>query len=441
VLLSVDPFDFIWDPFGFDIDSAEYVIHRTWRSTAYVQKQVDLFVGSEGRQGWRNVDPEVLKRLSSNDKFDEVWRGRLNASGLGDVQRQGDKRLHEVLEYHDGDQVIKVLDRQAVVQSGDNPFWHGEKPFQIYRPTHVTHQIPGKGEIEPIEDLQEEMNVMRRQRRDNASFVLDRVIAYADGMVEQGDIQFFPGAAIPIRGGVDPREVMFPLPQQDIPYSSYQEEDRLRSDVDRTTGLSDPVMGAAQQGQTATAAQLIFQVVTERVKNKTTRLELEVINPGTEQMVELDQQKILTPREVPIPAGPPEIGLVPAGDGTYSFQNADPERRWNWVTLSPLELAGNFSWKASGSTTPENTPQMRSDAESLATFGQDNPNVDQQKLTPKVLELLGVSNPDAYIAPPKPDVPPEVLDILASQGVPQDMIAAALEEALTGQQPKEEASR
>jgi hypothetical protein len=152
-------------------------------------------------------------------------------------------------------------------------------------------------------------------------------------------------------------------------------------------------------------------------------------------MMELNQQKILGPREVMMPAGPPRIALTPAADGTFSFQNADPERRWNWVTLSPLELAGNFGWKANGTTTPENVPQMRSDAESLYTMSQDNPNIDGQKITPKILELQGLQNPEAYIAPPKPEVPPETLDILASMGVDQTMIAEALQEALTGQSP------
>lgn len=433
----IDPFDFIWDPQGWDVESCGYVIHRTWRNTDYVKQQIEL-----GK--WRNLDtdPDLLRRLTSGQKYDEIWSQRLAAGGFGDVQRKGDRRLHEVLEWHDGNEVVITLDRQVVVASGNNPNWHGEKPFQIYRPTHLPNQFFGIGEIEPIEDLQEEMNTMRRQRRDNASFVLQKVVAYADGMVEQDDLQFVPGGAIPTDG--DPRELLFPINTGDIPYSGYQEEDRLRADFDRTTGLSDPVQGVGTSGQTATAAQLMFQTVGERIKNKTLRLELEIIDPGTQQMAELDQQHIIEQRQVAIPA--PQGPQVPQYDSKGALTGTrlpstpasgqDAEQRWSWKKLGPAELAGNFSWKADGSTTPDNVPQMRSDAEMMQSLFADNPNVDPRKITRKQLELAGLANPEEFLAAPKPEVPPEVLDILTQNyGVNPGIISQALNEALTGQTP------
>jgi hypothetical protein len=74
---------------------------------------------------------------------------------------------HEVWEFHDGEQVITVLDRQWPVQMAKNPLWHGELPFQVYRPNRIPHRMVGRGEVEPNEDLQDEINTFRTQRLDN----------------------------------------------------------------------------------------------------------------------------------------------------------------------------------------------------------------------------------------------------------------------------------
>jgi hypothetical protein len=44
----------------------------------------------------------------------------------------------------------------------------------------------GIGEAEAIEDLQDEMNELRTQRRDNAQLVVQRPFAYFDGLVDAG---------------------------------------------------------------------------------------------------------------------------------------------------------------------------------------------------------------------------------------------------------------
>jgi hypothetical protein len=96
------------------------------------------------------------------------------------------------------------------------------------------------------------MSTLRSQRRDNAALKLAQVFAYSDGAVDVGDLQFFPGAAIPIHG--EPRDFLYPVQVGDIPNSSYNEEDRIVQDIERTTGISDSVTGAdASQGAAATA--------------------------------------------------------------------------------------------------------------------------------------------------------------------------------------------
>ena len=412
---AVDPFDFIVDPFCASIEFADGAFHRTWRSTRYIKRMVET-------HQWRNLDelkvatgdPRVLGG-DGTQRYSEVWAQRRMIGDRDTIGAGGDalgkSDVHEVLEFHDGDRVVTILNRQVVVASGDNPNWHGRLPFQVFRPTENPHQLHGKGEIEPIEHLQEELNTLRTQRRYNADLVLQRVFAYHEGMVEKEDIQFGPGWAIGVNG--DPREMLFPIQVGDIPYSGYQEEDRLVGDFDRTTGISDVIAGAGLSGaDTATGVQMVASAASRRIEGKTARLSQEVVDPGAEQFLELSQQRRISNKTIRVPSPPtPE----------------EPDRRWSWVELGPNQIMGEFEVAAiDGSMQPANIPQDRADANMLMTIFGQIPTVEQSKVVEKALELMGIEDPRAWLAPPNPTVPAEVLNRLVEFGVPDQMIAQAL---------------
>ncbi len=410
---AVDPQDFITDPFGDRIENVDGAFHRAWRSNAYVKRMRDT-------KQWRNLDAvEDIAGLTDATKYSEVWNERTRAGDQVNTEAgtpssvSGERAaVHEVLEYWDGDRVVTILDRKIIVASGPNPNWHGLLPFQVYRPTEDPHRLRGIGEIEPIEQLQEELNTLRTQRRYNADLVLQRVFAYHEGVVDREQIQFGPGYAIGVNG--DPRELIFPIQVGDIPHSSYEEEDRISADADRTSGISDVIAGAGLSGggDTATGVQMGYSAASRRIENKLMRLELEVINPAASQFVAMSQQRIITNREIPIPQ-PPSAG--------------EPERRWSWMELGPQELMGEFSVRClSRGTAPENIPQNRADAQMGSTLLKGDPVVDQRKLAEWTLENLGVKNPTDWLAPPAPTVPAEVLNRLVEMGVPDKVIAEAL---------------
>lgn len=408
--VSVDPKDFIVDPFAPSIEESDGCFHRIWRSNRYVQRMIQA-----GK--WRNLSGSGLTELAESSKFDELRNER--EAAVPEPAREGASSIgkspmHEVLEFHDGEQVITVLDRQVIVASGPNPNWHGRMPFQVYRPTADPHMIHGIGEIEPIEKLQEELNILRTERRYNAALVLQKTFAYHEGVVEKEDVQFGPGFLIPVNG--DPRELIREIPVGDIPNSGYEEEDRITGDIDRVSGISDVVTGAGlSAGDTATGVQMVQSAASRRIEMKTRRLELEIINPGGQQMLELNQQRILTNREVRIPAQPtPE----------------QPDRRWAWLPIGPLSLMGEFEVAcADRSTQPENIPQNRADAQMALTLMSENAVVDQRKLTEWAIRRMGVENPEAWLAAPDPVVPAAVLDRLVQMEVPVELITKALAEA------------
>lgn len=384
---SVDIFDFFWDPFASEIanGNCEYVIHRTWRSSRYVKRMVESGAWAEAA-GW---DLEELLKSSGPDRRDESWRARDLAGGMTTLDRAEVSDSHEIWEYHDGVQVITVLNGQWPVSVGDNPYWHGELPFQVYRPTKVPNELVGIGELEPIEDLQSEMNTLRSQRRDNATLKLQQVFAYMEGAVDPAHLKFGPGVAIPVNG--PPGDFLTPINVGDIPNSGYQEEANLLADIVRTTGIDDTQSGSSplQGAQTATGAQLVQAAANVRIQQKALLLEVEVVKPAARQWLALNQQKIRKTRLLPGPPSPEA-----------------PDQRWSWVKVGPPQLAGELLVDVvGGSSQPDNVPQMRQDGEQLFQALAGNQQIDQTKLYKWMLEKFQVRNPESYILPPPPMAP------------------------------------
>jgi len=416
----VDPFDFLWDPMGDSMDNVEYVIHRLWRGPAAVVRNV--------KNGtWRAFEndptcPWTLEDLlagRARTQRSNVWDQRLSAEGYN-TEGQRQDALHEVWEFHDGDQVITVLDATYPVQAGPNPSGLARMPFQIYRPTVVGGRFVGISEIEPIKHLQYEINTLRSQRRDAATLSLMRTFAYNETAVDPDDLVFGPNMAIPVNG--DPRDFLFPIPVPDLPASSYREEDAIINDIQRTSGISDPVTGGdVGASETATGVQLVQQAAGMRIQNKARLLENSIIVPQGYEFVALNQRRILSTRMVPIPQEPdPLHPHVPA---------------WKMVPIGPRELMGRMAVEVEGgSTAPDNVPQQRQDAQMWIQLSQD-PRVNGEKALLRAFELMGSDQPEGYLKLPQPQVPAQQIEaFLAQLGVPPEMFVQFLEQQAQAQQ-------
>lgn len=390
----VDVFDWIWDPLAHSMKTLSWCVHRTWRDDRYVREMLEKGAWSLPPE-WEIAD--ALEAAAADGRAD-VWKARERAAGRDQSGKASEGKVHQIWEYHDGKQVILVLDAKVVVAAGPNPYWHGQIPFQIYRPTKLPHEMVGIGEIESISDLIDEMNTLRTQRRDNAALVLQRPFAYFDGLVDPGDIAFGPGIGIPVDG--DPREVIFPLPLQDIPASGYQEESNLTRDIERTTGIDDSVAGVGGQGgqsDTATGIQLVQAAANVRIQNKTKLLQRECVKPAGRQWFRLNAQHITKPVTI---VGPPAPGTETARDFSY-------------YVIGPEQYAGEFFVDIDdGSMEPINhVAKSQAGLQTLQAF-QGNPSVDQDKLAEWALGQMGVQNPRSYLTPKEPTVPLHALDAL-----------------------------
>lgn len=403
---SVDPYDFMWDPYGSDMKTCEWVIHRQWLSTeAVLQRTTSETWATPSAQ--KLVDEEKVRALSvgSGGRYSEVWKERMVASGFSAFDASKGDPPHEVLEYHNGDMVWTILDRQVLVQEGENPC--GDMPFQVFRPTPVDKQMVGIGWLEPLEHLQRELDTLRSQRRDKVTMSLAAPYAFDDQAIDEEDLTWRPNGAIPVKNA-SPKDAIWPIPQNDVPGSGWQEEQAIRADIAAVSGESDQ-LEPAQPGQssTATEAQLTQASLSRRIELASRRFEQEIVTPVARNFLYLNQRKIETNR----PA------LRVPEEGATSLEDTETAL-WKEYPVGPGELEGDYEFKVvGGAMAARNIPQDRSDAQWLmANFAHDwyfNPTAVRMRAA----HLMGMDHPKSFLRDPEPAIPKVTLRILMQMGV------------------------
>lgn len=415
---DVDPRDFIWDPFGSSMQTIEWAIHRTWRSDDFVLAKFE----SGDWQLPEGADIDDVKRHYGDKEYRETHQGRSTALGGRTNDGEQENRIHEVWEYHDGARIVIVLDRVMPVCERDNPHWHGEIPFTIYRPVSLPGEFVGRSVVDTLEDLQIELNTLRAQRRDAASQAIEAPMAYRIGGVDPANLRWGRGIAIPVDG--DPDQMLKQLKVNEPPGSSYQEENGLKDDIQRTAGVLD-LAGGSSTTETATGAQLVYSEANQRIANMVKRLEEETITDDFGFFIQMNQQHIRERAvQAPVLAPPPAPG--------------QPDARWSWEKFNALAIQGDMlPGVEQGSIAADNTPQMRNDVALWAQLFM-NPFVDKHKVTEKIIELLGVNDPTTYLVNEQQipaSVPDQMGAALEGQNVDPALIQQARDDAMAPHEP------
>ncbi len=414
---DVDIWDFFWDPVATCVADARWLLHRTWRDDEYVENMV-----KSGK--WYPLDTEAVKRLKSDGGRDSTWAGRMEAQGLdSNTLKNG---LHEVWEYHNGQHVYTILDQCLVVQAAESPYFHREMPFQIFRPTPVEGEFVGIGEIEPIAHLQRELNVLRGQRRDNATMALMRAFIYREGRADPSTFRLGPGVGIPVQG--DPRADIVPLEFPDLPASSYREEDAIKADIELASGIAETVTGAQGDGgssETATGTQLVMQAANVRIRLKTKNLERETIRPAARQFLELYRQHIFDPQK------PRQVRVDdPQAQDGYRFTAVGPEQLNDDID-DPIPDAG--------STEPDNPLEREQRATQIFQSTAGDPVVDPRQRILYYLKDMGVKDPESFLVAEEVKVDPRIIAAaLQKLGVPEELIEEAVAASIEAEQAAED---
>jgi hypothetical protein len=417
---DVDPFDFMWDPYGYDLRTCGWVIHRAWRSLPYCLAM--MRTGAWSTASVQNVladgrEEEHIRSMGARNRYDEVWADRMQASGFTSSNLTTGGEIHELWEWHDGERVNTVLDRSLLVVDGENPCC-GTKPFTIYRPTPLQKQMVGIGDLEPLEHLQRELDTLRSQRRDAATIALAAGWAYDSAAVDEEDLLFRPNAAIEVRNA-SVRDALVPLQRPEVPAIGYREEEVIKADMDAVPGINEALNPASgPSAGTATEAFLVQASLSRRVELSSRRFEIEAVRQSARQFLHLDQRMILEHRELLLP-----------GEG-MTIEQAAEAGAWRKYDIGPAGLMGDFEFMPEGgSMAARNIPQDRQDAQAFFALAQSNPHVDGRRATLRALELMGVDDPAGWLQAQDQPIPPVTMELLGRMGVDPRIIRRAVQQA------------
>lgn len=424
---DIDIYDLMWDRYGSNVETCEWMIHRKWLSAKGIRERVEQQVWNTESAG--KLTAELIDGLGdSKARYDEAWRARLEASGFHTSGTDED-RPHELLEWHDGEKVCTILDRQILVQTGESVA--GEKPFQIYRPTPLQKQFVGIGSLEPIEHLQRELDTLRSQRRDAATMALAPGYAYDEDAIDRNDLVFGPNFAIPVRN-MPPRDALLPILTKDVPGAGYQEEAAINANIEAVTGETDALNNTpASRETTATEATLVQAALGARIELSSRRFEIEVVRNVGRQFLYMDQRMIGEQRDA----------LVRPGSG-LTAEEAHETGEWRKFPIGPGELEGDFEIAIEGgSMAAKNIPQERQDANFLLQNLAQNWYVNPEKVVLEAMRKYSIEHPEAWLRSPEPPVPMAALAFLLEAGVPEALMATAIQRGREVAAPEEGAEQ
>ncbi len=340
------------------------------------------------RQGFYEKVPELIDKVESMINIDEFKRRRLSSVGILDEYGfDSNRKIIEVIEYWDKDNIYVIGGRSVVMKKEVNPF-QGLLPFIMARYVPVQHELFGIGIPEISESLQDELNAVRNQRMDNVNLIINRMFVankYAD--IDFDNMISYPGNII-LTNDVN---AIVPLNTPDVTKSAYNEEEIIKLDIDNATGEFAYNRGAPpERRETATGIVRLQQASNIRFDTVVKMLEFTVLRSIAKMFIWLDYH-FLEPKDFAKIVGEDEFVQ---NDG-MSFYKQDIE-----------ELLKQFHFQPMGSsTTAVKEVRVQQIMQAFSMFNQD-PMINQMELRKMVLDALDIKSVNKLLQTPPPPPPP-----------------------------------
>lgn len=337
VVKNVEIFDYMISPSANSVDDAEWCADRMLLSGPKVQQ-----MGEMGH--WVNLAP-LEDRAGRNDPTfgDEFKERKSYAYGVFDPREAAETPhipFYEVEDWYipldvkvrDGHYETKLCNVVVVDPGGlhlivritELPFWHGQKPYQAWRPIAIHNEFYGIGQIEMIARLSRELDQKRNLYMAATQLEANPMWLVSDeANVPDGQFTIQPGHIIRVPSI---ENSVAPLHVPKVSNSALEAEQNLIRDIRETAGTTSPSMGAAAPtGGSKTATQHTNEIdqTNIRVANMVKNYDLMVTQPMIDQMTFNNQQFQSYPRTVR------EHGAIGAG-----FTDR--------YLVSPQDLIGRF---------------------------------------------------------------------------------------------------
>lgn len=173
-------------------------------------------------------------------KFQETRQWRKTARGEISTVNPKDIELVEIWGNWDLDgdgkdepcQIV-IANRQVVVRAVPNPFDHQEVPLIKVNFCKVPLEWYGVGLVEPVLSLQNEANLVRRQRLDNVNILINQMYKAlaTDTSIDVDKVASSPSGVIL----VDAMENLQPIARPEIPGSAFTDGNQIQQDIFNAT--------------------------------------------------------------------------------------------------------------------------------------------------------------------------------------------------------------
>lgn len=298
-VLPISIFDFQAPPSASSIEEAEWCLDRSMWPDYRVKQMVEM-------GHWTGL--EQLEKNPGTDDFtaqDPFKQRKAYAYGLFDG-RGGMGAPHiphyEVVDYwgplviknEDGNYTTRLCNIVAleprtlclIARVTVCPFWHGQKPYQVWRPISIDGELFGIGAIEMIARLSVEKDIKRQ-------LLMAATQLEANPMLGVSDSANLSAAQLLIQPGLiirtpDPRNDIVPLQFNSVSDSALKAENILEAEMREVSGVTAPVLGTTDPmsagAKTATQSNNDLDEANVRLSNIGESYDLEVTVPMIDQM-------------------------------------------------------------------------------------------------------------------------------------------------------------
>jgi len=304
------------------------------------------------------------------------------------------------------DGVIWLGNRKVVLRDETSPLWHGDIPVGIVNDIRMPHEAMGIGEAEIAESFQEEKSDIRNARMDNIHQLVNRMWSVMNNAgIDDVELMSRPGGIV----HMDVPGAVTPLINQDVPFSTYREEELLDNDVQRITGATDVLRGLAfgASRPTATSDKIKAEFAAARTRMKILDMQNHFLIPVGRWIIALEQQFTTQEKQVRI------------------NRNGITED----IRVRPEDISGDWDVKPElDQALPLSKEQRRQDAalalQSLGPYIQGGVIV-ADEIIKHFLKVYNIPDPEKMLASMQ-QRKEQVQD-------PREMVQAAMQQASTGQ--------
>jgi hypothetical protein len=375
----ISPFDMLVDPEATSLEDANWIAQRIVRPIEEVRNdkrykqgiRSKLTADSAVRSDWLNDDER--KKMDSDIDRITVWEFYDNKAGIVAVFADG------------GDDFL--IDPRPM------PYGFGQ-PFEFIANYEVPDDFYPLGDLEMIEDAQQELNKTRSQMMNHRKKYARKYLFRASALSPDGRAGLESNEDNVMVEVVDDNlplsDVVIPFPIVPMSGDLYQYSDITEGDMDKISGVNEYARGAAPETRrTATEASIIQDAANARAADKLAVIEV-AIGRIARKVLQLAQQ-FMTKEQVARVVG--------------------AEGQQFWVPFSFKDIRGEFDFSVEGgSTQPQNDTFRRQQAVAMMNalgpmIGQV---IDPLEMAKYVLQQgFGIKNPSKFLMSPPPPVGPD----------------------------------